>query len=63
MDGNLAGKVRDLSVVDLNWPFFGGDFSNDDIQKALDRWGERFAAKILVEQEMKRFRAHRKPAA
>ena len=23
---DLAGQVRDLSVVDLNWPFFGGDF-------------------------------------
>ncbi len=34
---DLAGKVRDLSVVDLNWPFFGGDFSNEDIKKALDR--------------------------
>jgi xylose isomerase len=34
---DLAGKVRDLSVVDLNWPFFGGDFSNADIKKALDR--------------------------
>ena len=33
------------------------------IQKAVDRWGERFAEKILVEQELKRFRAHRKPAA
>lgn len=33
------------------------------IQKALDRWGERFAGKILVEHELKRFRAHRKPAA
>jgi xylose isomerase len=34
---DLAGKVRDLSVVDLNWPFFGGDFSNEDIKNALDR--------------------------
>jgi xylose isomerase len=34
---DLAGKVRDLSVVDLNWPFFGGDFSNEDVKKALDR--------------------------
>jgi holo-[acyl-carrier protein] synthase len=33
------------------------------IQKALDRYGERFARKILVETEMKRFLAHRKPAA
>ena len=33
------------------------------IQKALDRWGDRFAEKILVEHELKRFRAHRKPAA
>ncbi|QNE35506.1 sugar phosphate isomerase/epimerase family protein [Leifsonia shinshuensis] len=34
---DLAGKVRDLSVVDLNWPFFGGDFSNEQVQEALDR--------------------------
>lgn len=34
---DLAGKVRDLSVVDLNWPFFGGEFSNADIKAALDR--------------------------
>jgi holo-[acyl-carrier protein] synthase len=33
------------------------------IQKALDRWGDRFAGKVLVEHELKRFRAHRKPAA
>lgn len=34
---DLAGKVRDLSVVDLNWPFFGGEFSNEEVKKALDR--------------------------
>jgi len=33
------------------------------IQKALDRWGERFAERILVGHELKRFRSHRKPAA
>jgi holo-[acyl-carrier protein] synthase len=33
------------------------------IEQALDRWGERFALKILVEHELERFRAHRKPAA
>jgi holo-[acyl-carrier protein] synthase len=33
------------------------------IQKALDRYGERFARKILVESELERFRRHRKPAA
>jgi holo-[acyl-carrier protein] synthase len=33
------------------------------IQKALDRWGERFAGKVLVEHELQRFRRHRKPAA
>jgi len=32
------------------------------IQKAMERWGERFAGKILVESEMKRFLAHRLPA-
>jgi holo-[acyl-carrier protein] synthase len=33
------------------------------IQRALDRYGERFALKILVDSEMARFRRHRKPAA
>lgn len=34
---DIAGQVRDLSVVDLNWPFFGGSFSNAQIKQALDR--------------------------
>jgi len=34
---DLAGKVRDLSVVDINYPFFGGEFSNAEIKAALDR--------------------------
>jgi xylose isomerase len=34
-----AGKVNDLSVVDLNYPFFGGEFSNDEIATALKRNG------------------------
>ena len=33
------------------------------IEKSLQRFGERFAAKILVEEELRRFRAHRQPAA
>ena len=33
------------------------------VQRALDRHGERFARKILVESELDRFRQHRKPAA
>jgi holo-[acyl-carrier protein] synthase len=33
------------------------------IQRALDRYGERFAKKILVDSELERFRRHRKPAA
>lgn len=32
----LAGQVDDLSVVDLNYPFFGGEFSNEQIKEALD---------------------------
>jgi holo-[acyl-carrier protein] synthase len=32
------------------------------IEKALGRWGERFAARILVDPELKRFAAHRLPA-
>jgi len=35
----LAGKVRDLDVVDLNWPYFGGEFSNDQVKAALDAEG------------------------
>lgn len=34
---DLAGQVRDLSVVDLNYPFFGGDFTSAQIKQALDR--------------------------
>ena len=33
------------------------------IERALGRFGERFAAKILVHSELERFRRHRKPAA
>ncbi len=33
------------------------------IQRALERYGERFALKILVAAEMERFRRHRRPAA
>ena len=33
------------------------------IQRALDRFGERFAGKILVDAELQRFRRHRNPAA
>jgi holo-[acyl-carrier protein] synthase len=33
------------------------------IEKALERFGERFARRILCESELKRFSAHRKPAA
>jgi holo-[acyl-carrier protein] synthase len=32
------------------------------VQKALERWGERFAKKILVDSEMNRFAGHRLPA-
>jgi holo-[acyl-carrier protein] synthase len=33
------------------------------IEKALGRWGERFARRILCEPELKRFLGHRQPAA
>jgi holo-[acyl-carrier protein] synthase len=33
------------------------------IEKALERFGERFAKRILCEPELKRFKGHRKPAA
>ena len=32
---DLAGQVGDLSVVDINFPFPGGDVSFDEVQKAL----------------------------
>jgi holo-[acyl-carrier protein] synthase len=32
------------------------------IEKALARWGERFANRILVDPELKRFASHRLPA-
>jgi holo-[acyl-carrier protein] synthase len=32
------------------------------IEKALERWGERFARKILVDSELRRFTSHRLPA-
>ena len=35
----LAGKVTDLSYVDINYPYFGGEFSNEQIKKALDKVG------------------------
>ena len=34
---DIAGKVKDLSVVDLNYPFFGGDFTNAQVDEALER--------------------------
>ena len=33
------------------------------IELALERWGERFARKILVPRELDRLAGHRKPAA
>jgi holo-[acyl-carrier protein] synthase len=33
------------------------------IEKALERFGDRFAKRILCEAELKRFKAHRRPAA
>jgi holo-[acyl-carrier protein] synthase len=33
------------------------------IEKALARFGERFAQRVLCDPELKRFRAHSKPAA
>ena len=32
---DLAGQVEELSVVDLNYPFFGGDFTVDQIRESL----------------------------
>ena len=33
----LAGKVKDLSVVDINYPYFGGNFTNEEIKAALNK--------------------------
>ena len=33
------------------------------IQKALERWGERFAERILCDPELRRFRRHRQPVS
>ena len=33
------------------------------IEKALARWGERFAERILCAPELKRFRSHKQPAS
>jgi len=33
------------------------------VERALERFGERFAARVLVDTELRRFRRHRKPAA
>ena len=33
------------------------------IEKVLERWGERFAARVLCAPELSRFRKHKKPAA
>ena len=33
------------------------------IRKALERWGERFAERILCAPELARFRKHKQPAA
>ena len=35
----------------------------DRIRKALERWGERFARKVLCEPELERFRRHKLPAS
>ena len=33
----LAGKVKDLSVVDINYPYFGGNYTNEEIKASLDK--------------------------
>ena len=33
------------------------------IEKALERWGERFAVRVLCDPELRRFRHHRQPGA
>ena len=33
----------------------------DRIRKALERWGERFAERVLCEPELERFRSHKQP--
>ena len=36
---DLAAQVPDISVVDLNYPFFGGDFSDQQVSEALAKNG------------------------
>ena len=33
----IGSKVKDLSVVDINYPYFGGNFTNEEIKAALDK--------------------------
>jgi holo-[acyl-carrier protein] synthase len=33
------------------------------VERVLERFGEKFAARVLVDSELQRFRRHRKPAA
>ena len=55
---DFAGTVGDLSVVDLNYPFFGGDFSLGQVDEALRRLFEAgrgvslAAVKALVQEGM-----------
>ena len=35
----------------------------DRIEKALERWGERFAERILCAPELSRFRSHKQPVS
>ena len=35
----LAGQVKDLSVVDINYPYFGGNFTHEKIKSELDKVG------------------------
>ena len=43
----LAGEVKDLSFVDINFPYFGGQFSHQEIKQALDKekLNEKFSKK------------------
>ena len=34
----LAGQVKDLSFVDINFPYFGGSFSNQQIKNELSKF-------------------------
>ena len=44
----LAGKVKDLSVVDINFPYFGGNFTNEKINSIVRGKGSTNIVGIIL---------------